>query len=114
MLPDRGLQSLATTFNMSVPDVEKIICNLIERRQVFFFPFIFSLCFYVPRHLKLLKCQVAARLDSVDKLLIAHNTDHRDKALMDITAAADARIRVARGKVVAANMARLCQMQAPR
>jgi hypothetical protein len=99
---------------MSVPDVEKIVCNLIERRQVCMFLFTFSLFFYFPRHLKLLKCQVAARLDSVDKLLVAHDTDHRDKALMDITAAADARIRVARGKVVVANMARLCQMQAPR
>ena len=111
---NRCLQALATTFNMSVPDVEKIVGNLIERRQVFMFLFTFSSFFYLPRHLKLLNCQVAARLDSVDKLLIAHDADHRDKALMDVTAAADARIRVARGKVVAANMARLCQMQAPR
>jgi len=53
-LPNRFLQALATTFNMSVPDVEKIICNLIERRQVFLFLYTFSLFFYFPRHLKLL------------------------------------------------------------
>ena len=28
------VQALATTFNMSVPDVEKMLCNLIERHKV--------------------------------------------------------------------------------
>jgi hypothetical protein len=58
--------------------------------------------------------QVAARIDSVDKLLIAHDLNHRDKTLREITAAAQARIRIARGKVVAANIARVCQLQTPR
>jgi hypothetical protein len=58
--------------------------------------------------------QVAARIDSVDKLLVARDIDQRDKTLKDITAAAEARVRVARGRVVAANVARVCQLQLPR
>ncbi len=58
--------------------------------------------------------QVAARIDSVDKLLVAHDVDQRDKTLKDITAAAEARVRIARGKVVAANVARVCQIQPSR
>ena len=33
--PDSTLQALATTFNMTVPDIEKMLVSLIERRQVF-------------------------------------------------------------------------------
>lgn len=33
--PDSTLQALATTFNMTVPDIEKMMVSLIERRQVF-------------------------------------------------------------------------------
>ncbi len=58
--------------------------------------------------------QIAARIDSVDKLLVARDIDQRDKTLKDITAAAEARVRVARGRVVAANVARVCQLQLPR
>lgn len=58
--------------------------------------------------------QVAARIDSVDKLLVAQDQNQRDKTLIDITAAAQARVRVARGKIVAANILRVCQIQTPR
>ena len=58
--------------------------------------------------------QVAARIDSVDKLLVADDTDCRSKTLRDVAAAAAARVRIARGKVVTANIARVCQLQTPR
>jgi len=84
------LQALATAFNMSIHDVEATLCNLIERRQV------------------------VARINSVDKLLVADDTDHRSKTLKDVAAAAATRVRIARGKVVTASVARICQLQAPR
>jgi hypothetical protein len=58
--------------------------------------------------------QVAARVDSVDKLLVAHDFNHRDKTLKDVAAAAQARVRVARGKLVTANIVRVCQLHTPR
>jgi len=48
-------------------------------------------------------------MDSFDKLLLADEKNLRQKTLKDIAAAAQARIRVARGKAVAAQLARLCQ-----
>ncbi len=58
--------------------------------------------------------QVAARIDRVDKNLVAHDLNLRDNTLREVTAAAQARVRVARGKVVAANIMRVCQLQTPR
>jgi len=115
--PHFSLQALATTFNMNVPDLEKVLCSLIGRHKVLFpSEHSFSAAAQtaeISHEINVLE-QVAARIDSVDKLLVVQDVDQRDKALKDITVAAEARVRVARGKVVAANVARVCQLQPPR
>ena len=96
--------------------MEKVLCSLIGRQKVLFpsdsFPAAAQTA-EISHEINVLE-QVAARIDSVDKLLVVQDVDQRDKALKDITVAAEARVRVARGKVVAANVARVCQLQPPR
>jgi len=115
-LPDFTMQALATAFNMSIHDVEATLCNLIERRQVTCDDFIRRCpCVAVALRGAIdIWEQVVARINSVDKLLVADDTDHRSKTLKDVAAAAAARVRIARGKVVTASVARICQLQAPR